>query len=184
MRAEQILVTEVTITKAGQIKLFQIKLPKTAKRIIAVDTDIRLLQTLIGVPHPGVPGVIEPASDKGAVGSARELIPNLDFKPSQAVGELLLQSLEKANIFYSTIVRMDEANGGFGDASAGLFPASPYVNKGKMTPKKVNLNCNTTLIQAMFKDRFGAALKADVNYTLKVFVWVEMKSTNSKPEKQ
>jgi hypothetical protein len=46
MSKKQILVTEITITKAGQIKLFQIKLPKNAKRIIAIDTDVMLGKTM------------------------------------------------------------------------------------------------------------------------------------------
>jgi hypothetical protein len=40
MKRARVIITEVTITKSGQMKHFQIKLPKNAKRIIAIETDI------------------------------------------------------------------------------------------------------------------------------------------------
>ena len=43
MMQEKVVITPIMITKAGQIKHFQIKLPKTTKRIIGVELGGRLL---------------------------------------------------------------------------------------------------------------------------------------------
>lgn len=42
---EQVLITQLRITKAGQVKHFQVKLPKNAKRIIGIEIGGRLIKT-------------------------------------------------------------------------------------------------------------------------------------------
>lgn len=42
MKRARLIIAEIKITKQGEIKNFQIKLPKNVKRIIAVETDIRM----------------------------------------------------------------------------------------------------------------------------------------------
>jgi len=41
---EQVLITQIRITKAGQVKHFQIRLPKNAKRIIGIEIGGRLIK--------------------------------------------------------------------------------------------------------------------------------------------
>lgn len=45
MIKEQVIVTQVRITKAGQVKHFQVRLPKNAKRIIGIEVGGRLIRT-------------------------------------------------------------------------------------------------------------------------------------------
>ena len=40
MKRARLIIKEITVNKAGEIKNFQIKLPKNVKRIIAVETDV------------------------------------------------------------------------------------------------------------------------------------------------
>lgn len=42
MKRARLLIKEVKVTKQGEIKNFQIKLPKNVKRIIAIETDVRI----------------------------------------------------------------------------------------------------------------------------------------------
>ena len=42
MKRARVIIKEVKVTKQGEIKNFQIKLPKNVKRIIAVETDVRM----------------------------------------------------------------------------------------------------------------------------------------------
>jgi hypothetical protein len=44
MTQQQVIVTQVYITKAGQLKFFQVKLPKNTKKIIGIETGIRLIK--------------------------------------------------------------------------------------------------------------------------------------------
>lgn len=42
--SEQVIITQIKITKSGQIKHFQVKLPKDTKRIIGIETSYRLIK--------------------------------------------------------------------------------------------------------------------------------------------
>ena len=44
MIIQQVIVSQVHITKAGQLKFFQMKLPKNTKKIIGIETGIRLVK--------------------------------------------------------------------------------------------------------------------------------------------
>lgn len=44
MMKEEVIVTKLTINKAGQIKHFQVKLPKNAKRIIGIEVSHRIIK--------------------------------------------------------------------------------------------------------------------------------------------
>ena len=42
MKRARLIIKEVQVTKQGEIKNFQIKLPKNVTRIIAIETDVRI----------------------------------------------------------------------------------------------------------------------------------------------
>ena len=44
MIKQQVIVTQIHITKAGQLKFFQVKLPKNTKKIIGIETGVRLIK--------------------------------------------------------------------------------------------------------------------------------------------
>ena len=60
MKRARLIIKEVQITKQGEIKNFQIKLPKNVKRIIAIETDVRIDSPMKGfstgeiVPTPRI----------------------------------------------------------------------------------------------------------------------------------
>ena len=57
MMQQKVIVTQVRITKLGQVKHFQIKIPKGAKRIIGIETGFRLTKaTPIGIFVSDDPG--------------------------------------------------------------------------------------------------------------------------------
>lgn len=39
---QQVIITQIKITKSGQTKHFQVRLPKNTKRIIGIETSYRL----------------------------------------------------------------------------------------------------------------------------------------------
>ena len=74
MKRARLIIKEVKITKQGEIKNFQIKLPKNVKRIIAIETDVRIDSRIEGagsVDHPsdgtsgGVEVPVRPIEQKG-----------------------------------------------------------------------------------------------------------------------
>lgn len=44
MITQQVIVTQIKITKQGQSKHFQVRLPKNTKRIIGIETGYRLIK--------------------------------------------------------------------------------------------------------------------------------------------
>ena len=44
MTREQVIVTQLRITKAGQSKHFQVRLPKNCKSIIGIEVGVRLIK--------------------------------------------------------------------------------------------------------------------------------------------
>jgi hypothetical protein len=68
MMQQKVIVTQVRITKLGQVKHFQIKIPKGAKRIIGIETGFRLSKaTPIGIFVPDDSGG-SGSGGSGAVG--------------------------------------------------------------------------------------------------------------------
>lgn len=58
MKRARLIVKEIQITKQGEIKNFQIKLPKNVKRIVAIETDVRIESRIEGTtdqPSNGTP---------------------------------------------------------------------------------------------------------------------------------
>ncbi|MBI3518061.1 MAG: hypothetical protein HY062_01720 [Bacteroidetes bacterium] len=54
MKRARLIIKEVQITKQGEIKNFQIKLPKNVKRIIAIETDVRIDERTKGFESGGI----------------------------------------------------------------------------------------------------------------------------------
>ena len=56
MMKEQVIVTQLRITKAGQSKHFQVRLPKNTKRIIGIEVGGRLVNIIRKGQDTGVSG--------------------------------------------------------------------------------------------------------------------------------
>lgn len=179
MMQEQVVITPITITKAGQIKHFQIKLPKTAKRIIGVEIGGRLLT------NSKVNGIAPIASAEIAVRATEvmveatpviaELMPIVErptaFKRNTLIGELKLQSCEEANIFYAGHLQTDN-NLGYGDFSQNRFwKINPFTHQAMAFEETVIVDADSTIIQGVYKDHIGKQRKQDVNYLVNVYVW-------------
>lgn len=157
MSRVRILVTQTSITKAGQVKHFQIKLSKHAFKIVGIETDVFLKSHLSkGVAEPDPTGVVP-----------RETV------TTNTAGKLKLQSMEKENIFFSDWVKASVFYEGFKQPKAFEIHSGLKDIRGKTAPKKVDVPVESTIINALYHDNIGKFHKQDINYTLKVFVWIE-----------
>lgn len=156
MSRVRILVTETNITKAGQVKHFQIKLSRHAFKIVGIETDV-LLKSRSG--KEGV-AIIAKASE------GRESYYNI-------AGKLKLQSMEKENIFFSDWVKGSIFYEGFKQPRVFEIHKGLKDIRGKTLPKKVDVPVESTIINALYNDNIGKQLKQDIAYKLKVFVWIE-----------
>lgn len=182
MIREQVVITSIRITKAGQIKHFQIKLPKNTTRIIGVELGGRWLVrtkdgTVVYPKEATEQPVYEPVETAPAkvvleVRAAEEWRSNL-FKRSPLIGELKLQSCEEANIFYAADIRAD-ANIAYGDFSQSAYwRPNVFTHQTQTFEERVIVDGDSTIIQGVYKDRFGAQNKEIPNYLVNVYVWTE-----------
>jgi hypothetical protein len=154
MRKEKVILSSVTIASQGQIKFFQIKLPKTALRIIGIELGMRA----------------------GKVPASPPLRSVTPLKRSRTICELKLQSCEGANVFFSTYLQNDP-NLGFFDFTKAAWPVKPYSHQTQLLEDPVTVDADTTIIQGMLRDRLEIDLEQidiEVNYTLNIYVWLEM----------
>lgn len=160
MKRARLIIKEVQVSKQGEIKVFQIKLPKNVERIIAIETDVRMDSFLED----------DAPSDGGTI-HAPYLFWTLKANP--VLGKLKLKSMERAGIFYEEWLHFIRFNGGMPDISMALFAKNPTSINRNRVPKKVDVPRETTLINGLFEDTIGISQLKDIRYTIKIFVWAE-----------
>ncbi|MBL7910078.1 MAG: hypothetical protein JNJ41_03340 [Bacteroidia bacterium] len=170
MSRVRILVTETSITKAGQVKHFQIKLSKHAFKIVGIETDV-FLKSRSG-KEVIAPLAMPEIKTLETLVSARE--PRRKEGYYNVAGKLKLQSMEKENIFFSDWVKASIFYEEFKQPKAFEIHSGLKDIRGKTAPKKVDVPVESTIINALYHDNIGKFYKQDLSYTLKVFVWMEV----------
>ncbi len=179
MSRARLIVKEIEITKQGEVNFFQVRLPKNAVKIIGIDTDtlmISALESPAETPAGGGTGGAGGVRPDGTTGHAEvSKTPFLKWNPktNPTVGKLKLQNMNRSNIFFEAWINFIFLNGSIPDLSYGLYPKSPYSTNVNGKPKQVNVSCTNTLINGMFADVIGSRQNKNMNYKVKVFVWIE-----------
>lgn len=174
MKRARVIIKEIRITRQGEIKNFQIKVPKNATRIIAIDTDVRINPKRFSAER-GKPeqSPVEASAGVSIEGNSKQ--PYLFWNPgvNPPLGKLKLRSRERTNIFYEHWLHFIQFNGGIPNMSMELFNLNPASLNKNTLPKTVDVPKETTLINGLFEEYFGKLIKQDIDYTIKVFVWIE-----------
>jgi hypothetical protein len=190
---EQCVIKQVRISRQGELRVFQIKIPRTAQRIIGIETGIVAMkfsdmefagQGYVGQPIQAQRSLVSDLQK--VIAPVPRPIPDFRsaffssffFRTELLIGELKLQSLERANIFYAADVYEISRNIQYGDYSADGFIPQAWTHGKKRFEDVVAVNAETTIIEGIFKDRFGERIKRDWPYTVNVYVWYEI---NDKP---
>ena len=164
MIKQRIIATRISITKQGETRFFQVKIPFDAKVITGIETAMRLktfsvLPTLtVTVPSDNPYDIIA----SGGIAGVRNSL----------VGELKLQGSDDSNVFYATNVSDHSVNEGLDKAPSVNFIAENVWTHGyKREVEEVLVDGNTTVLAGFYKDRFGEMLKLDVSYDVFLYVW-------------
>lgn len=158
MMKEGVIITKISIKRQGERKHFQIKLPNDTKFIIGVEYGGRLISQLREVD-------VKP----NANGIEQQRTP---FRRNQLVGELKLQSSEESNWFYSADVFGADANLRYGDFSNAGFNVNDYTHGNKRTEEIVKVDAESTIIQGWYLDALGKSQRADINYEVTIYIWI------------
>jgi hypothetical protein len=165
MSRARLIVKEVVIQKQGEVHFFQIRLPKNATHILGIETDVfmgSVLETDGGSAGSGLPVEVN-----------RHPFLKWSSKTSPVIGKLKLQSMDRYSIFFETWIPFVFLNASLPDMSFGGFPKSPYSLIVKSNPKPISIPCSNTIINGLFTDEIGSRKNTDMNYRVKVFVWVQ-----------
>ena len=155
MRREKVVVSTVTISNAGEIRFFQIKLPKTALRIIGIELGLRVNKK----PGHEPPRIETP------------------FVRSRTICEVKLQSCEGANVFFSSYIQSNP-NIGYLDFTDNVWNVKPFSHQTQLLEEPVTVDANTTILHGILRDRLivdPEETETAINYTVNIYVWLEMR---------
>ena len=110
----------------------------------------------------------------------------LEFDPlfrivrSERAGVLSLQSPDATDIFYQCDAWRRDANTGYGDFSFSGEESREWTGGRKRLAPEVQITTASPILEAYYKDSWGAYYGRDLEYGLNIFVWFE-ELTNDRP---
>jgi len=157
MNLKKVIVAQIFIDSPKQIALFQFKIPREVKNIIGVDSSLRLITGDVPRTRPTDPWVFP-----------------MTIRRNLFVGDLKLQSLDKANIFYQCDIVQNNNIDNADFTSRRLVP-QVYTHEIQHSPEGVNLTGATTILQGFYRDHLSDELTGRYSYALSVYIWLELK---------
>jgi hypothetical protein len=164
MMNESVIVTKLSIRLQGERKHFQINLPNDAKYIVGVEYGLRLIDA---IPEPP----IDPTNQNPIPDDSLLAIKTL-FKSNQLIGELRLQSCEKANWFFTADVFTNTNNLNLVDVSDLGFQIKEYTHNISKNEEVVGIDSGS-MIQGWFLDALGKQFNQNLRYEISVYVWIK-----------
>jgi hypothetical protein len=182
MMKRRAITTKLSITKQGEVKFFQVKIPFDAIAIIGIETAMRLKRfssfpaptivvrmhnpygNIVGESNPG--GAFIDGFIGGDVGTGRNSL----------AGELRLQSSDDSNVFYATDVSDQTSKENLDKVqSVNFIFENVWTHGYKRELEEVQVDGNTTVLAGLYKDKLGEMLKQDVSYDVFLYVWYKFK---------
>lgn len=171
MIKRRIIATKINITKQGEIKFFQVKIPFDAKVIIGIETAMRI-RNFINLPTPNLAVGLDFSPPLPSPSPPPFSPPPNGFERKSLVGELRLQSCDDSNVFYATNVsdpvvkeNMDKA------PTVNFITENVWTHGCKRELEEVLVDGNTTILAGIYKDKLGEMLGMAVPYDVFVYVW-------------
>lgn len=153
---QEVISKQIEVSWPGEIQTFQIRLPEHTLEVIGVEVSYRLIDAV----DPDVPVPFNPLQIMG-------------ISRNESVGEIKLQSCEKANIFFADHLKRDR-NMGHGDFSANYnFRPKEYVHQLSREELPVCVKGKSTVIKGVYKDHFAEALAMKFKYSVSIHLWIK-----------
>jgi hypothetical protein len=155
---EQVTIIPIRITKAGQQYSFQHKLPRSAEKIIGIETGV-----IMRSPLPVIVSVF-PKQLKRAV----------------LLGTLRLQANGSSNLFYAADIKADDnsiiqgefiqAPGPAGQPGFPFFDFKVCTHGTKREEEPLEIP-GCSIISGIYRDRTGLLFTNPVHYHINIYVW-------------
>ena len=175
MLKEKVIITSFAITQVGQIKHFQLKIPRDAKCIIGIEETISRIATLGGTGGGGT-GTLGGGGGPAGGGTGGGTGPAIPFStllnPDTFLGDYRLQSCGDANIFYTAHLFLGDNNLAQGDFSANShFTPKEYIHSTQRLESKVNEDGSATLLKGIYRDGQNPGATITYSYRVKIYLW-------------
>lgn len=180
MKKQRCIVKIINISRKGEVRHFQVKVPENAKVITGIETAVRM-KGLISISNNSfvVPNI----------GYGMENPPVSDFSPNpfgsdlaipvmrSLVGELKLQSCEEANVFYATDITDPSAPENLDRIpTPSAFIENVWTHGYKRELEEVLVDGNTTVLAGLYRDKLGAMQNRDASYDVFLYVWYKLEN--------
>lgn len=152
---EELIIHTVGISRASQLKHFEIPLPRNTEKITGLWYKIRLL-------------------DDAALGVPFSIKTKSPYVPPVIAGQISLSTRQQEGVFYYGNLILDNPNVGFLDYTSGVFPAKQYNRSAMKKPFKVLLNGDSAIVHGFILDNWGVLAKRNVRYEVDVYLFCEL----------
>jgi len=158
MMKKQILITTLLISRTGERRHFQIKLPMNTRFVTGVHYGVRIIHN----------------SDSMLAKLPPSEVITTQPERSPVMGTLKLQSCEESNWFYATDVVSADVNLKYGDYSDAGLKASDFTHGSKRSKELVKVNADSTILKGWYMDEFGITQKMGIYYEVKIYVVINV----------
>lgn len=166
MMRESVIVSKLSIQLQGERKHFQVRLPNDTQYVVGIEYSLRMIDAIPELP-------IDPNGQNQNPDDSLLPIKTI-FKSSQLVGELRLQSCEKANWFFTADVFANNYNLNLADVSDLGFQIKEYSHGITKNEEVVGI-AGGSMIQGWFLDSLGKQFNQNLRYEISVYVWIQSK---------
>ena len=158
MKRESAIITNFLIERPKQIKLFQLKIPREAENIIGIEMGLTWLNGIL-------PAIVPPLEWTLPMTMNRNIV----------LGEVKLQSYEKANVFYTQELVLNQ-NLAPADFTSKYFVPKAYTHQNQSNEDQVQVSGTTTILQGVYKDALAEQIVGSYRYIVRVYVWHDRKT--------
>ncbi len=192
---ERVTAHIISIKRKGEWNYFQVRLPKDAKKIIGIETGLKIPDEAFAITEQGNNSSELMERRSGAVtsflfvGNTPAPIQRFVINRNRLMGDLKLQSLDDANIFYAKEIWADDKNINSDAITINNVQPPAYLTTlrrvdppGTSMPKYLwrygskmeedgILLCRNPVITGVYKDAIGKAYDTNFNYKVFLYIW-------------
>jgi hypothetical protein len=166
MIKEEVILHKLSITKQKEMQNFQINLPGDAKRIIGMELGIVRKQTFTTVSGWLL------SLDRYSNTQGITIDPLFEVRRTKVIGDLSLQTLNNANVFFFQEIKEADPNLFWGSVWEIDTSIREWQAGGKRTEMEVDV-VPSTILEGCYRDRWGVIYNLTIHYDVGIYLWIE-----------
>ena len=158
------IITILNISRAYEIRHFQVRIPRDTQSICAVELTVR-------ANGKTRESIIEKIDEKEA-----PVKNSFNYQQNPLFGDLMLFSCEEGNCFYTGELHESDNNSLMFDFSKfEKDDFAEWTHGAKQEAEEVTVDGDTTVVMGVYRDKIGKAITEIRGYEIKVIIWIKTK---------